>query len=79
MSESTFEIVKAALIDKMGLDPDEVKPESLIADDLGADSLDAVELIMALEEQLDITINEGDSENLKTVADVARLIDKLSS
>jgi len=78
MSESTFEIVKAALIYQLRLDPDEVKPESLIADDLGADSLDAVELIIALEEQLNITIDEGDAEKLRTVADVAELIDRLS-
>ena len=79
MSESTLEIVKAALIYQLRLDPEEVKPESLISDDLGADSLDAVELIIALEEQLNITIDEGDAEKLRTVADVAELIDKLSS
>ena len=77
MSERTFELVKQALIDQMGLDPALVRPESLIADDLGADSLDAVELIMTLEEQLDVTIDEIDADGLKTVDDVVRMVDGL--
>ena len=76
MSESTFEIVKQALINQLNLNPDIIKPESVIADDLGADSLDAVELIISLEEQLGITFNEADSDSLRTVADVVALIDK---
>ena len=77
MSESTFEAVKQAFVNQMSLDPMEVKPESLIADDLGADSLDAVELIMALEEQFNISIDDVDADDVKTVEDVVKLIDGL--
>ena len=77
MSESTFEAVRQAFVNQMSLDPTEVKPESLIADDLGADSLDAVELIMALEEQFNISIDDVDADDIKTVGDVVKLIDGL--
>ena len=75
MSERTFEIVKQALVDHLNLNPDDIRPESLITDDLGADSLDAVELIISLEEQLNISIDEADNNSLRTVADVVKLID----
>ena len=77
MSESTFEAVKAALADQMSLDPALIEPSALIADDLGADSLDAVELIMALEEQFNVSIDGVDAEGLKTVEDVVKLVDRL--
>jgi len=78
MSESTFEIVKNALAEQLKLDPDTIKPESLISDDLGADSLDAVELIISLEEQLKINIDEMDNDAIRTVDDVVRLIDSVN-
>ena len=78
MSESTFEIVKNALAEQLKLDPDTIRPESLISDDLGADSLDAVELIISLEEQLKISIDEMDNDAIRTVDDVVRLIDSVS-
>ena len=77
MSESTFEAVKRALADQMGLDPAIIEPGSLIADDLGADSLDAVELIMTLEEQYGVSIDGVDADGIKTVDDIVRLVDRL--
>ena len=78
MSERTFEIVRQALVDHLNLNPDDIKPESLITDDLGADSLDAVELIIALEEQLNISIDEADNDALRTVGDIVKLIDSIN-
>ena len=78
MSESTFKIVKNALAEQLKLNPDTIKPESLISDDLGADSLDAVELIISLEEQLKINIDEMDNDAIRTVDDVVRLIDSVN-
>ena len=78
MSENTFEIVKNALAVQLNLDPDIIRPESLISDDLGADSLDAVELIISLEEQLGISIDEMENDAIRTVDDVVRLIDSIN-
>ena len=77
MSETIFDAVKKALAEQMSLDPEIIEPASLIADDLGADSLDAVELIMALEEQFNVTIDGTDAENIKTVDDIVSLVDRL--
>ena len=79
MSENTFEIVKNAFVEHLSLDPELVQPQSLILDDLGADSLDAVELIMALEERFDISIDEVGIEDLKTIEDIVTTIDRLTS
>jgi len=78
VSENTFEIVKNALAVQLNLDPDIIRPESLISDDLGADSLDAVELIISLEEQLGISIDEMENDAIRTVDDVVRLIDSIN-
>jgi acyl carrier protein len=79
MSESTFEAVRQALVDQLNVDASEVTPETTISEDLGADSLDAVELIMSLEEEFDLTIEADDAESLKTVGDVVALIDSLKA
>jgi acyl carrier protein len=78
MAETIYEAVAQALASQLNIDSSEIKPESLIADDLGADSLDAVELILALEESYNVTI-DSDAENLKTVADVVTLIEQLTA
>jgi acyl carrier protein len=77
MDENTYEAVKQALADQLRLDPSAIKPESLITDDLGADSLDAVELIFALEERYGVDIEAEDAESLRTVSDVVGLVDRL--
>ncbi|MDR1014930.1 MAG: acyl carrier protein [Coriobacteriales bacterium] len=77
MSETTFEVVQRVLVSQLSVNEDEVTPEAHINDDLGADSLDAVELIMALEEEFDLSIETPDAEALKTVGDVVALVDSL--
>ena len=56
--------------EQLGVDPERVKPEASFIDDLGADSLDIVELVMAMEEEFDIEIPDEDAEKLRTVQDV---------
>lgn len=66
--------VKDIIVEQLGVDPEKVKMEASFIDDLGADSLDIVELVMAMEEEFDIEIPDEDAEKLKTVADVANYI-----
>jgi acyl carrier protein len=72
---STFEQVKKIVVDQLGSDPDEVQMTSTFVDDLGADSLDIVELIMAFEEEFNIEIPDEKAEKIKTVEDVVKYID----
>ncbi|WP_041643871.1 acyl carrier protein [Mahella australiensis] len=69
-----FEKIRDVIVDQLGVEPDEVKLESSFIDDLGADSLDIVELIMALEEEFDMEIPDEEAENLTTVNDVVEYI-----
>lgn len=64
------EKVRDIIVEQLGVDPERVKPESSFIDDLGADSLDIVELVMAMEEEFDIEIPDEDAEKLKSVQDV---------
>ena len=66
--------VKAIIVDKLGVDEAEVKPEASFSNDLGADSLDTVELIMALEEKFEVEIPESASEKIQTVQDAIDFI-----
>ena len=77
MSESIFEVVRAVLVEVRDLDPSKVSLESLLIDDLGADSLDAIEIIMALEEHYDRELDDIDVESLKTVGDIVSLIESI--
>lgn len=58
------------IVSQLGVDKDRVKPEASFIDDLGADSLDIVELVMAMEEEFEIEIPDSDAEKLRTVNDV---------
>jgi acyl carrier protein len=62
--------VKQIIADQLGIDEDEVVPDASFIDDLGADSLDIVELIMAFEEEFDLEIPDEDAEKIKTVQNV---------
>ena len=62
--------VKEVIVEQLGVDPERVKMEASFIDDLGADSLDIVELVMAMEEEFGIEIPDEDAEKLKTVSDV---------
>jgi acyl carrier protein len=66
--------VKDIIVDQLGVDPDEVKSESHFIDDLGADSLDTVELVMAFEEEFNIEIKDEDAEKIQTVKDVIQYL-----
>jgi acyl carrier protein len=71
-----FDEVKEVVVEQLNVNPDEVKLESDFIEDLGADSLDVVELVMALEEKFEIEIPDEDAENIKTVKDVVDYIEK---
>jgi len=73
-SEMIFEKVKEKIAEQLGVDEDEITLELKIIDDLGADSLDVVELVMALEEEFDMEIPDSDIEELSTVGDVVEYI-----
>ena len=64
---SVEEKVKEIIVDQLGVDEKQVKSEASFIDDLGADSLDTVELVMALEEEFDIEIPDEDAEKIATV------------
>jgi len=67
--------VKQIVAEKLGVNEDKVTPQASFVDDLGADSLDQVELIMALEDEFDMEIPDEDAEKLKTVKDALAYID----
>ncbi|HBC92019.1 MAG TPA: acyl carrier protein [Pelotomaculum sp.] len=66
--------VKAIIVEQLGVEEAEVKMESSFVDDLGADSLDIVELVMALEEEFDLEIPDEDAEKIRTVGDSVKYI-----
>lgn len=69
-----FEKVKAKIAEQLSIDENEITMDSSFVDDLGADSLDIVELIMALEEEFDMEIPDEDAEKIATVGDVVEYI-----
>ena len=71
-----FEKVKEVMINTLNCDGDKITPEATLADDLNIESLDAVELVMALEEEYGIKIPDTELENLKTVKDIVDCIEK---
>jgi acyl carrier protein len=68
--------VKAIIVEQLGVDADEVNPEASFVEDLGADSLDTVELIMAFEEEFGVEISDDEAEKIKKVRDAVEYIDK---
>lgn len=68
--------IKDIIVEQLGVDPEKVKPEASFIDDLGADSLDIVELVMAMEEEFDLEIPDEDAEKLKSVSDVQEYLSK---
>ncbi|EGO0810502.1 acyl carrier protein, partial [Campylobacter lari] len=69
--------VKKVVVEQLSVDEDAVKMESKIIEDLGADSLDVVELVMALEEKFDVEIPDSDAEKLVKIEDVVNYIENL--
>ena len=70
-----MEKVKKIIVDQLGIEEDTITEKSSFIDDLGADSLDIVELIMAFEEDFDIEIADEDAEKIKVVADVIHYLE----
>ena len=70
-----FEKVRDIIVETLSCEADEVTMEASLTDDLGADSLDAVELNIALEEELGISIDDEDRPNMKTVGDIVRYLE----
>ncbi len=73
-TDSIFASVQNILVDQLGVDADSITMESNFIDDLNADSLDIVELVMALEQEFNISIPDEDAEKIKTVADAVEYI-----
>ncbi|MCG8591571.1 MAG: acyl carrier protein [Proteobacteria bacterium] len=74
MSGGTLQRLHALVSEQLGIDLAEVKSDANILDDLGADSLDVVELVMAIEEQFDLEIPDEDVESMRTIGDVERYV-----
>ena len=70
------EKVKGIIVEQLNVAAEDVNPEASFIEDLGADSLDIVELVMALEEEYDIEISDEDAEKIQTVADAINYIDE---
>lgn len=70
-----FEKVRDILVEQLDVEEDKVTMEASITDDLGADSLDVVDLVMSLEEEFDVEIPDDQVENIKTVGDIVRYIE----
>lgn len=75
---SIDERVKQIVAEQLGVEEDQVTTEAAFMDDLGADSLDTVELVMALEEEFDVEISDEDAEKIQTVKDAIEYINKAS-
>jgi acyl carrier protein len=79
MSNDIKDKVTKIIIDKLGVTADQIKPEAKFVDDLGADSLDTVELVMELEEQFGIEIPDEEAEKIQTVGDAVKYIESRNS
>ena len=74
MAQSVEEKVKEIIVEQLGVDEEDVNPNAKFIEDLGADSLDTVELVMALEEHFDIQIPDEEAEKIVTVGDAVQYI-----
>ena len=72
---TTFEKVKDIIVNQLNVKPEEVTEDANFTDDLGADSLDLVEVVMALEEEFEAPVPDEEAEKIKTVGDAVRFID----
>lgn len=73
---TVLERVTKVVVDRLGVEESEVKPEASFREDLGADSLDVVELVMELEDEFDMEISDEDAEKIATVGDAISYIEK---
>lgn len=75
MNEEIYERLKGIIVEQLGVKESEITAEAHFADDLGADSLDIVEMIMAVEEEFSIQVSDEEAEGLSRVQDVVKFID----
>jgi acyl carrier protein len=73
---TVFDRVKSIIVEQLGVDESEVTPEASFVEDLGADSLDVVELVMALEEEFEIEIPDEDAEKIVKVGEAVKYIEQ---
>ncbi len=78
MSQEVFDKVKGIIVEQLGVDESAVKNETSFTDDLGADSLDIIELVMALEEEFGLEISDEDAEKIATVDKAVEYIENNS-
>lgn len=80
MGETAVEVLseklRGLMAEQLGVEPGEIKPDSNLLEDLGADSLDVVEMVMAIEDAFDIEIEDSDAEAMRTVADIEAYVAK---
>jgi acyl carrier protein len=74
VSDSLVDRIRGLVCEQLGVDPSALKPDANILEDLGADSLDVVELVMAIEEAFDIEITDEDAEAIRTLGDVEKYV-----
>ena len=74
-TEEIFDKLKELVVDQLGVEEDEVTMEASMQDDLGADSLDLVDLVMSVEEEFGVKVADEDLENIKTVGDIVNYIE----
>ncbi len=72
--EALAERVNAIITDQLGVENDSLSPDANLLDDLGADSLDVVELVMALEEEFGIEVPDDDVEEIRTIGDIVKYV-----
>src|ERR1700683_917820 len=77
--KSVEEKVKDIIVEQLGVNPEQVVPSASFIEDLGADSLDPVELVMAFEEEFSVEVPDEDAEKLQTVGDVVKYIEEKSA
>jgi acyl carrier protein len=73
---TVFERVRKIIVDQLGVEEDQVVPSASFVDDLNADSLDLVEVIMAMEQEFDLEISDEDAEKIRTVGDAVSYINE---
>ena len=76
MADNIFDKVRDIIVEQLGVNPEQVTPEAKFIEDLGADSLDTVELVMAFEEEFAIDVPDEEAEKLQCVSDVVRFIEE---